>query len=158
MWLSEDTFKQVVASTPLISIDLIVRDRNGKVLLGQRQNRPAQGYWFVPGGRIQKNESLDEAFKRLTQTELGFCYQRHQAQWFGVYQHFYTDSVFGAGVDNPSTHYVVLAYQLQIDDIDHTHLPMEQHQSFQWWDKDQLLLDCNVHQYTQDYFRSIEGR
>ena len=46
--LELETFKTVVASTPLVSIDLIVRNRQGQVLLGLRTNRPAQGGWFVP--------------------------------------------------------------------------------------------------------------
>lgn len=111
MWLSIDLFKNIVANTPLISIDLIVKNDKGQVLLGQRQNRPAQGFWFVPGGRVRKNESLDNAFIRLTQEELGIVKYRHQAQWLDVYQHFYEDSVFSDD-DSPSTHYIVLAYQL----------------------------------------------
>jgi colanic acid biosynthesis protein WcaH len=43
-------FKKIVESTPLISIDLVVRNDQGSVLLGKRTNRPAQNFWFVPGG------------------------------------------------------------------------------------------------------------
>ena len=61
MFLARDDFAQVLRHTPLVSIDLIVRDRDRRVLLGVRVNRPAQGSWFVPGGRIYKYESLDAA-------------------------------------------------------------------------------------------------
>jgi hypothetical protein len=44
--LAEDTFKKIVASTPLVSIDLLVRDTQGNILLGKRVNRPAQGAWW----------------------------------------------------------------------------------------------------------------
>lgn len=57
-WLDATTFETVVASTPLISIDLLVKNKKGEYLLGLRNNRPAQGYWFVPGGRIQKTKHL----------------------------------------------------------------------------------------------------
>ena len=43
--LDDQTFKIVIKSTPLISIDLIVKKDN-KVLLGKRINKPAQGYFF----------------------------------------------------------------------------------------------------------------
>ncbi|TOB15241.1 NUDIX domain-containing protein, partial [Vibrio parahaemolyticus] len=56
--LDEQTFKLVVASTPLVSIDLIIRNSKRQILLGQRTNRPAQGFWFVPGGRICKDETF----------------------------------------------------------------------------------------------------
>jgi colanic acid biosynthesis protein WcaH len=54
MFLRPEDFATVVRSTPLISIDLIVENESGEFLLGKRTNRPAQGYWFVPGGRVQK--------------------------------------------------------------------------------------------------------
>ena len=69
--LPPDLFKRVVELTPLVSIDLVVRDESGRMLVGLRANRPAQGYWFVPGGRVGKNETLREAFDRLTGAELG---------------------------------------------------------------------------------------
>ena len=71
MFLSQEDFATVVRATPLISIDLIVENERGEFLLGQRTNRPAQGYWFVPGGRVQKDETLAQAFERLTLAELG---------------------------------------------------------------------------------------
>jgi len=71
MYLDTKTFKTVIASTPLIAIDLIVVNERKEILLGKRLNQPAKNYWFVPGGRILKNETLDNAFKRLTLTELG---------------------------------------------------------------------------------------
>lgn len=89
-WLDAETFQTVVASTPLISIDLLVENEQGEYLLGMRNNRPAQGYWFVPGGRVQKNETLDEAFKRLTRMELGVELERTDARFKGVYEHFYS--------------------------------------------------------------------
>lgn len=110
-WLDLDTFKTVIMSTPLISIDLLLRNENGEYLLGLRKNRPAQGFWFVPGGRILKNESLDVAFRRLTREELGVELERCQAEFKGLYEHFYDDSAFG---ENHSTHYIVLAYEVEI--------------------------------------------
>ncbi len=85
----------VVESNPLVSIDLPVQSEQGEYLLGVRKNRPAQGHWFVPGGRVQKNETLDAAFRRLTSQELGIEPERSTATFKGVYQHFYPDSIFG---------------------------------------------------------------
>ena len=47
----EATFRTVVDAMPLGSIDLIVGGADGKILLGQRNNRPAMGFRFVPGGK-----------------------------------------------------------------------------------------------------------
>ena len=73
MFLDKETFRTVVRSAPLVSIDLVVINSQGQVLLGQRTNRPAQGFWFVPGGRILKNEAMAAAFLRLSKAELGFA-------------------------------------------------------------------------------------
>lgn len=54
MFLRQEDFATVVRSTPLVSLDLIVENAQGEFLLGKRLNRPAQGFWFVPGGRVQK--------------------------------------------------------------------------------------------------------
>lgn len=147
-WLDTDTFRTVVDSTPLVSIDLIVRDEQGRILLGQRVNRPALNSWFVPGGRIQKNESLDEAFHRLTFVELGCGFQRSQTQFHGVYEHFYDDSVFG---EKPNTHYVVLAYQLRVK-VSDLQLPGEQHSAYRWWLPTDILTSEQVHTNTREYF------
>ena len=71
--LDTELFKSVVANTPLISVDLIVRNPQGQILLGLRVNRPAQGYWFVPGGRVRKDERLADAFTRLVHVWSGFA-------------------------------------------------------------------------------------
>jgi colanic acid biosynthesis protein WcaH len=43
MWLDLPTFNTVVTSTPLVAIDLVVRNSRNEVLLGLRLNRPAYG-------------------------------------------------------------------------------------------------------------------
>jgi colanic acid biosynthesis protein WcaH len=86
MFLDESTFKTVISNAPLISIDLVVKNSQGQYLLGYRTNRPAKNYWFVPGGRIHKNESMDAAFLRLTEAELGSKLARKSARFLGPYE------------------------------------------------------------------------
>lgn len=152
MWLDLPTFRTVVAATPLIAIDLVIKNRRGEVLLGLRVNRPAHGFWFVPGGRIQKNESLDTAFRRITLDELGRAFERASARLLGVFEHFYADSVFAAAGAGPDTHYVVLGYCLELDDDPALQPPAEQHQQFRWWPQDELRLSPRVHAHTRAYF------
>jgi colanic acid biosynthesis protein WcaH len=149
MNLSKDLFNTIVTHTPLISIDLIVENGAGEVLLGKRLNRPAQGYWFVPGGRVLKNETLDVAFVRLTQQELGVSLFRSDAVFHGVYEHLYEDSFIAADV---STHYVVLAYRLKLSQLND--LPKQQHGDYAWFSEDELLTDGLVHENTKAYFSS----
>lgn len=140
-------FKEIIKLTPLISIDLIIRNSEGKVLLGERLNKPAQGFWFVPGGRILKDEVLGEAFQRIINTELNATF--NSSRFKGVYQHLYNDNVSG---EDFSTHYIVLAYELFFDrDLDS--LPTEQHSNYRWFTQEELIQDMNVHKYTKWYFQ-----
>ncbi|WP_312972223.1 GDP-mannose mannosyl hydrolase [Atlantibacter sp.] len=148
MYLSHQDFATVVRSTPLISLDLIVENENGEFLVGKRTNRPAQGYWFVPGGRIQKDETLDQAFTRLTLAELGQGFRRSDAQFYGVWQHFYQDSFAGEGF---STHYVVLGFRLRVQ-ANQLVLPDDQHNAYCWLKPATLVADEQVHQNTRAYF------
>jgi colanic acid biosynthesis protein WcaH len=149
MNLPEKLFKSVVASTPLISIDLIVRNIHGEFLLGKRTNRPAKGYWFVPGGRILKDETVELAFKRLLYDELGLNSFDLKASFIGTYQHFYNDNFFDRKF---STHYVVLAYEIILKD-DLVSLPIVQHSSYNWFSENELLNHEDVHIHSKWYFQ-----
>jgi colanic acid biosynthesis protein WcaH len=81
--------KTIVANIPIVSVDLVVR-HDGGVVLGKRQNEPAKGEWFVPGGRVHKNERLDETVHRIARTELGSDVTIDRR--FGVYEHLYDTS------------------------------------------------------------------
>jgi colanic acid biosynthesis protein WcaH len=148
--LSEEDFANVIRYAPLVSIDLIVRNHQGQVLLGKRRNAPAKEFWFVPGGRIYKGEQLATALKRVLQEELGVDSSPQTASFLGVYDHIYEDNVF----DDPSfgTHYVVLAHQLELEILPEI-LPTEEHLSYQWWEIEQLKNSPEVHPYTHAYFR-----
>ncbi|HIE9578171.1 TPA: GDP-mannose mannosyl hydrolase [Klebsiella variicola subsp. variicola] len=148
--LDDSVFKTIVKNTPLISIDLIIENSNSEILLGERINRPARGYLFVPGGRIRKDETINEAFIRLTQMELGIAQSLSSAKFLSVYQHFYDDNFSG---DDFSTHYIVLGYKLFLNN-DELKLPEEQHSSYSWISKADILNHPKVHDYTKDYFRT----
>ena len=149
MFLDKETFSTVIESTPLVSIDLVVKNKQGQALLGERLNKPAKGNWFVPGGRILKDESMANAFKRLTLEELGQTFTIEQAKLLGPFDHFYNDNVFG---DEFTTHYVAIAYVITLD-TELEQLPLDvQHGSYKWFDIDLLMADSKVHKHTKNYF------
>ena len=69
-YLSDSDINTVIRLAPLVSIDLIIRDAADRILLGLRNNEPAKGYFFVPGGIILKDETLADAFTRIMQKEI----------------------------------------------------------------------------------------
>ena len=155
MFLDDKTFRSILASTPLVSMDLVIQNCRGEVLLGQRLNRPAQGVWFVPGGRILKNETMYAAFSRLTKDELGTAFRRNEARMLGAYEHFYADSVFGDSSDSPGTHYVVLAYQLVLTEAEELQPPHTQHDAYRWWPLTEAQASEEVHDNTRAYLDDL---
>jgi len=109
-FLPRERFYQVVESTQITSVDLIIRNPLGKYLFGTRKNSPAKGYLFVPGGRVFKRESIPEAVLRIMREEVGIPRRAVESiEPMGVYEHVYQDNfadqTFG-------THYVVHAYEI----------------------------------------------
>ncbi len=51
MEITDDQLLEVIKNAPLVSIDIIVKNKDGKILLGFRNNEPAKNTWFIPGGR-----------------------------------------------------------------------------------------------------------
>lgn len=151
MFLNKEDFANAVRTTPLISLDFIIENEFGEFLVGKRTNRPAKGYWFVPGGRVLKDETLEQAFIRLTEEELGQKFSITHGQFLGIWQHFYDDNFSDASF---TTHYIVLGFRLVIS-TSTSMLPSKQHDIWRWAKSDEIILDKNVHKNTQAYFKPV---
>jgi colanic acid biosynthesis protein WcaH len=148
--LSEADFRTVVRLAPLIAIDLIIRNPRSEVLLGLRNNEPAKGVYFVPGGIVLKNERLADAFARILKRETNFDARIEDARLRGAYEHFYEENRFG----DPAfgTHYVVLGYELKMSDTATPEADL-QHSELRFWTERELMASELVHDNTKAYFR-----
>jgi colanic acid biosynthesis protein WcaH len=146
--LNLETFKTVIKNTPLISIDFIVRNEDNKILLGKRINKPAQDFLFTLGGRVYKDEKLEVAKRRILKDETGLNLEDYSPKFIGVFEHFYNDSFVD---NNISTHYVNLAYEIELFHMQD--LPKFQHSEYVWLTLDELLNSNEVHKYVKDYFK-----
>lgn len=149
MDIPKDNFLEIIDQVPLVSIDLIIENANQQYLLGMRNNKPAQGSWFVPGGRIRKNETIAAALARISMAELGVALTLECAELLGTYDHIYDDNYHG--LPDINTHYVVLGYKVKLPTDQNITLD-EQHSDIKWFTKDALLADNAVHQNTKNYF------
>jgi colanic acid biosynthesis protein WcaH len=150
MKTKEKYILDIIKATPLVSIDLVIKNPAKDVLLGKRVNRPAKGYWFVPGGIILKNETINQALKRISEREVGKDLSAIVPHLLGVYEHIYEDNFFNiAGIN---THYVVLAFVITLQHEIEVKAD-EQHSELKWWEIDKLLDEPDVHQNTKVYFK-----
>jgi|TARA_R110001583_G_scaffold179067_1_gene335563 colanic acid biosynthesis protein WcaH len=155
MYLKKEDFRCLVQHGVLFSIDLVVRDNQNRILVGERINRPAQGYWFVPGGRVYKNESLTNAFERICLSELGQAFRYQETMPLGLYDHFYDDSVFG---DEITTHYINAPYLIELSETDTLNLPSEQHRHYRWVKIEDLACDDSIHRYSKVFLDCLCDR
>jgi len=51
----------------------VIAEREGKVLLLRRAIEPRRGYWTIPGGYMEIDESVEECALRETQEETGLA-------------------------------------------------------------------------------------
>lgn len=142
-------FANLVQSAPLVSIDLIIMTEKG-VLLGRRKNQPAKGFWFVPGGRVLKDETIELAVKRISFKEINLEKKLNDLHFIGVYEHFYENSFVS---ENVTTHYVVLAFELECD-LSLSSLPSTEHNEYRFFSSNDIENDPLVHSNTKNYFNS----
>ncbi len=153
-FLSEEDFFCVVQHAPLVAIDLVITRRgNEEGLLGRRRNPPAQGWWFVPGGRIRKGERLPDAFRRIALAELGLPLSLDSARLLGAWTHLYPHEAF-QGLPPADIHYVTLGYHLSLD-LAAENLPTSQHAAYRWFPLAELLRSPEVHRHTKWYFEAL---
>ena len=144
--LDTATFKMVVESTPLVSIDLCLVCQ-GQLLMGRRQNEPLKGQWFTPGGRLLKNERWQDGLARVAKAELGLTVTSDAFQLMGVWDHFYKNSAIDEAV---STHYVNLPHACHLES--HPELSLDtQHESVRWFDIPSLIKDTGHQIYMREY-------
>jgi colanic acid biosynthesis protein WcaH len=148
--LEPGDFARIIQMAPLVAIDVVVRSPDGCVLVGRRNNEPARGFFFVPGGRITKNEPRAAAFRRITRAELGREMSIDGARLLGVYDHIYPANALE--IPGFGTHYVTLGYELA-GPFQPDALPRDQHAEYAWMSVDDLLANPEVHDNTKAYFR-----
>jgi colanic acid biosynthesis protein WcaH len=148
--LSPSDFAAVIEMTPLACIDLLIRNSRNQILLGLRNNEPARGFYFVPGGRILKDELICDAFARILQRETNCIGNFDEARLIGVFEQFYETNF--RGETGCSTHCVTLGYELKISDASQPKID-SQHSEHRWWDESDLLASEHVHDDTKAYLR-----
>jgi GDP-mannose mannosyl hydrolase len=113
---------------PIVCVDCLVVNDVGNYLLVKRKNEPLKGEYWVPGGRLHKNERLVDAVQRKMREEIGVEVEILES--LGFFEEFFEHTAEDApgGAHSISLLYLVKpkSYDIRLDD-----------QSVEWgWFKD----------------------
>lgn len=68
--LPEPVFEFVSSVTPMVNVDLLVRDENNRILLSWREDKFSGNVWHIPGGIIRFREKMETRIHQVAQREL----------------------------------------------------------------------------------------
>jgi colanic acid biosynthesis protein WcaH len=129
-------YDKIKKSMPLPCVDLLIT-HNGSLLLMLRNNEPGKDLWFTPGGRIHRNESLEEAVKRVLSEETGL--QPINITQVSTMSHMW-----------PEAHTVTTYYRVQVNS-DKVKLD-EQHRDYRWINR----MEDDLHPYIKEMIKNAD--
>ena len=69
--LPEEIFLFISRLTPLVNVDLLIKDEKGRTLLSWRDDKFVGAGWYIPGGIIRYKESLEQRIRKVAESEIG---------------------------------------------------------------------------------------
>jgi colanic acid biosynthesis protein WcaH len=122
-----DLYRQILENMPIACVDIaIVAD--GAVLLVRRNDAPAKGQWWLPGGRVLKGEMMRDAAVRKARDEVGIECNAGPI--------IYTaETIFPDGPESIPVHSINNCYFMYPKDP-HLEIALDRHHSdFMWTDE-----------------------
>jgi colanic acid biosynthesis protein WcaH len=100
----------ILESMPILCVDVIIQNKQGRYLLVKRANQPKKNRWWVIGGRLLKGESLKAAVARKVKEEAGLKVK--ELRLVGYFELTHGVSPFGLAFAN---HTVSVIFKAKID-------------------------------------------
>jgi len=127
LMIDDPLYNKIIDVLPILCVDGFIVDDN-KILLLKRNNYPAINEWWVPGGRVIKNELLCDSIIRKVKEETGLDVEI--LNQIGI-----TETVF------ETKHTVNVCFSLKIKSGDIT--INSEHSEYKWFKIDRLPININ---------------
>jgi colanic acid biosynthesis protein WcaH len=118
-FLPEEEYLKIIKTMPLFCVDFLIRCKD-KYLLIKRSEEPVKGIYWVIGGRMMFNETLDELAVRVQTREIGRYFNNRKSIAFANY--FFPDVPNGRATHTPTMLYLVEVDEMFKPKLDSTHL------------------------------------
>jgi colanic acid biosynthesis protein WcaH len=69
--LPEELFLYISRITPMVNVDLLIKDEKGRTLLAWRDDQYCGQGWHVPGGIVRFKETMETRVKKVAEAEIG---------------------------------------------------------------------------------------
>lgn len=69
--LPDDVFYYISRTTPMVNIDLLIKDEFNRALLSWRDDEYSGKGWHIPGGIIRFKETFETRIKKVAEFEIG---------------------------------------------------------------------------------------
>jgi len=103
MSIDDDTWNRLFKLVPRVTVDAMILNEKGEIVLVKRDVAPERGKWHFPGGYVRLNEKVCDAVRRKAEEETGLTVE--VVDFFKVY-----DSAEGNRFFHPLGHIIALAY------------------------------------------------
>ncbi len=84
--LSYEDFLESLRLAPRLSVELVIEDGEGHLLLTKRTRSPFENHWHLPGGFLLKGERLAECCVRIVKEELGADLDNLEGEFVGFFE------------------------------------------------------------------------
>ena len=131
--IDDSLYNKIIDVLPILCVDGFIVD-DDKILLLKRNNYPAINEWWVPGGRVVKNELLCDSIIRKVKEETGLDVEI-------LNQIGLTETIF----ETKHTVNVCFSLRVKSDNINIT--INSEHSEYKWFKMDSLPININSELY-----------
>ncbi len=108
-FIPDEQYEQILKCMPVFCVDWLISCK-GQYLLLRRTQQPLMGDYWIVGGRLKMDETIESAAYRLQTRELGHYYGLGKLIGFSNYMF---EKVEGAR----ATHTPAVSYQIEVDEM-----------------------------------------
>jgi colanic acid biosynthesis protein WcaH len=130
--IETDLYNKIIDVLPIICVDGFIFNDNNEVLLLKRLQYPAMNEWWVPGGRVLKNEKLINAINRKIKEEINLEFEI-------VNQCGITETIFD------KKHTINICYLLKLIGNNIPEINYSEHSEYGWFNLNNLPSELNIH-------------
>lgn len=134
-------YKEIHRNVPIVCVDVVIT--NGKeFLLMKRRNQPEKDTWWLPGGRVLKNELLEDAVARFLKKESGL---KGKADDFLGFRELFSSPGYFPGIN---AHTIGFVFKVNVSANPRISLD-QQHSKARWFSK----INPSWHPYVKTFLK-----